>query len=621
MLSRPPWISGRPSRTFEPVRVTTAWDELSPARVTEYVTQLKENKLDEEVDSPAIAVAMFQATSVFGGWRSDLDACASRYFETHVEATLMGVLPIAVGEAGPRRKVAERLVRHLACTRRDTVEAVAKQYGKRVVASVREILAVDRRFDCPNAAPSLPLTWRPETFTRPRLRDGRALPVKAVDRIGHMLAFSTLTRRYAGLDDVRAVCESRSLAELAWDMARAWEVAGADSKDQWMLESLAHLGDDEVIRRTTPALTSPYVVNVLGHVATDAAATELCTIAWRANHDKTLKPAQTPALVAAAFATIAHIRGVTVDQVHDSLMPTIPLAAPSDSAAPVSSRLMLLRAKSVDARVALDYGARTIAVGFDERLDPFVQTAGGTRLRDLPTAGVNDDHAKVARAEAVWRELQEDVAAIADVRMESLERAMVTGRSWTLERFQHAWMDHPVMRHVSRSMVWRSASGTAFRIAEDGSFADVNDVEVKGVTEIAVVHPVEMSDDDRARWSDVLLDYRIVQPIEQISRRVLRASAVSGTRFGLVPTEPTSREEIYERLRAKRFDVHLTASRACARSRGRLEITIICDKQKVECLWLCRSGPGVAGVSLERVHSVDLSEIVHDLGVIPRPTR
>jgi hypothetical protein len=169
-------------------------------------------------------------------------------------------------------------------------------------------------------------------------------------------------------------------------------------------------------------------------------------------------------------------------------------------------------------------------------------------------------------------------------------------------------------------MVWRSAGGTAFRIAEDGSFADVNDVEVKGVTEIVVLHPAEMSDDERVRWGDVLTDYCIVQPIEQISRRVLRACTVSGKRFGLVPTEPTSRDEIYERLRAKHFDVRLTASRACARSRGRLEVTIICEKQKVECLWLSRSGPGVAGASLERVHSVDLSEIVHDLGVIPQTT-
>src|SRR5512135_1098085 len=100
VLSRPPWISGRPSRELVVVSVAP-------------------KKASSE------ALALFEATSVFGGWRSDKDGAAWQYFEANVDATLVSILPIAVGEKGPRRKVAERLVRDLALKNGDTVRAVA----------------------------------------------------------------------------------------------------------------------------------------------------------------------------------------------------------------------------------------------------------------------------------------------------------------------------------------------------------------------------------------------------------------------------------------------------------------------------------------------------------------
>jgi hypothetical protein len=616
VLSRPPWISGKQSRVIHPIRVATKDRSDMPAtKLAEQVARVKEGKVEEAADSPAIALAMLDATNVFGGWRSDLDACVWHYFETHVETTALALVPIAVGEAGMRRKIAERALRKLAGRHGDTVRAVASGYGKKVLASVIEILAFDMRFDCPNVAPQLPAAWRPAAFTRPLLRDGRALPLVAVDRIGHMLAFSTLDRRYEGLSDVKSACESRSVAELAWDMARAWEAAGGDKRDQWMLESIAHLGDDEVIRRTTPALTHPSIVPVLGHTATAAAATELCTLAWRATHEASTRPAQMLATVAAAFATIARKQGITVEQVEDSLLPTIPIAASNDSDVPVSSRLVSMRSKSIDARVKLDYGSRTIAVGFDERLDPFVESANGSKLRDLPGAGTKDDPKKVARAEEVWRELQEDVAAIADVRLASLERAMLSGRSWTLEAFRHAWMDHPLMRHLSRSVVWRSGE-TAFRIGQDGTFADVNDAELRVLADVSAAHPAEMTADECAHWGDVLTDYRIIQPIEQLSRRVLRSASAT-----LVPAVPTSQSEFYQRLAGKRFEVGARGrdpmvSRACLRGSGRLRVTLTIDKQMVASLALVAERGGKV-VPLESVHAVDLGELAHDLDVVP----
>jgi hypothetical protein len=92
---------------------------------------------------------------------------------------------------------------------------------------------------------------------------------------------------------------------------------------------------------------------------------------------------------------------------------------------------------------------------------------------------------------------------------------MGTGRTWTLEAFRHAWTDHTLMRHLSRGVIWRTGQ-TTFRIAEDGSFADINDATLTGVTEVSVANPEKMTKAELAQWAAILEDYRIVQPIEQI---------------------------------------------------------------------------------------------------------
>ncbi len=515
----------------------------------------------------------------------------------HVEATLVGLIPIAVGRRSKRRGLAERVLRKIAIDHDALAREVAASYGDEARASVEEILGFDERYDCPSVAPKMPSAWRSDAFARPRLPDGRALPIEAVDRIGHMLAFSTLDAPYAGLADVRALCEPRSLAELAWDAGRAWQRDGAKPKLQWMVDAIAHFGDDEVIRRTTPAIAEHRIVTVLAYAATPAAAIELSTIASRIA--KGIGSAWgTRAAVDAAFAVLARRCGKRVEEIEDSLMPTVTIVEP---------------------RVKLDFGSRVIDVGFDERLDPFIESDRG-RLRALPKAGKKDDPAKVARAQEIWDELQEDVAAIADVRLHSLERAMATGRVWTLEAFAHAWMDHPLMRHLSRGVIWR-AGETTCRIAEDGSFADVHDKTLSEVRELAIAHPAEMTDAVRDAWRAVFVDYKIAQPLEQLSRRTL--GVVRGESITLVPVgSPPSLAEIHERFRAAGFEPgwharEQIATRTCIRSAMRFRLMLHVENKSVSSFTLTAELDG-QGIDLERVDPVDLSELVHVLALEPK---
>lgn len=524
---------------------------------------------------------------------------AWKYFFEHVDATIIGVTPIAVGRVGETRRAAETILRKLAVHHGEHVRSLAKSaYGDRVAEALEEVLSFDGRFDCPRSPPKLPAEWRPRTFTRPHAKDGRALPIEAVEHIGHMLAFSDPEAPYVGLADVRAACEPRSLAELAWDIGRAWERAGTPTRSSWMLESIAHFGDDEVIRRTTPAIKTPAIVGVLGRAATDAAATELCTIAWRIKNQKArtwrARHWGTQQNVTNAFAELARRRGVTVDQVEDSLAPMLSLREP---------------------RLTLDYGSRTILVGFDERLDPFIESARG-KLRKLPKKGKKDDAAKVEHAERIWQELLEDVTAIADFRLDSLERAMISARPWTLDAFRRAWTDHPLMRHLARGIVWRAGSAS-FRIAEDGTFADHEDAAFTATdAPIFVAHPAELREDVRDAWRRVFLDYKITQPLEQLDRRLLVGA--SGASITLVPDAPRTSAEATEKLRAAGFTTEWrnreqVALRVCARTSDRLRISLVIEDRKLATVTLAAEDD----VDLSRIHPVDSSEIVHTLSLRP----
>lgn len=62
----------------------------------------------------------------------------------------------------------------------------------------------------------------------------------------------------------------------------------------------------------------------------------------------------------------------------------------------------------------------------------------------------------------------------------------------------------------------------SFRYMEDGSFntQDGDAYNLPKYTNISLVHPVELSDEEKAAWKEQLADYEITQPIEQLDRAV-----------------------------------------------------------------------------------------------------
>ncbi|MFV2179405.1 DUF4132 domain-containing protein [Actinomadura sp. LOL_016] len=231
---------------------------------------------------------------------------------------------------------------------------------------------------------------------------------------------------------------------------------------------------------------------MLREIGTDTALTQL---------DRIARQAKAPGRRSAAegcLALAARTRGLTADELADRLVPDL---GPDDAGT-----------------LVLDYGPRRFTVGFDEGLRPFVVDEAGRHRKSLPKPGAKDDGALAPAAYQRFAELKKEVRDVAADQIRRLERAMVTGRRWSVDEFARYFVRHPLLCHIARRLVW-TADGTRFRLAEDRTPADADDeaMRLPETARVGIPHPVELGDALR-EWARVFADYEIVQPFAQLGR-------------------------------------------------------------------------------------------------------
>jgi hypothetical protein len=124
--------------------------------------------------------------------------------------------------------------------------------------------------------------------------------------------------------------------------------------------------------------------------------------------------------------------------------------------------------------------------------------------------------------------LKKDVRTLAADQIRRFERAMVLQRRWSLSQVRGLFIEHPLLWHVSRRLVWArfDESGrlvSAFRVAEDRTLADQSDKEIKieDSARVGIPHPLHLGESVK-HWSDLFADYEILQPFSQLGREVYR---------------------------------------------------------------------------------------------------
>lgn len=458
------------------------------------------------VAAPEVAVLMAEWLSRLKSVR----ATALAWLNRHPGAAARALIPAALGQPGTARLRAEQALAALvAGGHRDAVAEAAAGYGAAAEAAVAGLLVADPLDVTPAKIPVLPEWTEVAIMTPIHLRgDAGALPPEAHRHVMTMLAISKPGAPYAGLALVKEACDGRSLADFAWTLFQRWQAAGYPSKERWVMDAQALLGDDETVRRLTPLIrTWPGEggharavagLDLLASIGSEVALMHLYGIAEKVKFSGLKNQARLK------MDEVAAGLGLTPQELADRLVPDFGLSA--------------------DGSLTLDYGRRRFVVGFDEQLKPYVADASGKRLKNLPKPGVNDDPELAPAAHRRFAGLKKDVRSVAGDAIHRLEQAMVNRRRWSAGDFARLLAGHPLLWHIVRRLVWGlydpsgKLTGT-LRVAEDRSFADAED-ETLTLPEnalVGVVHPLELGE-ELAAWSEVFADYEILQPFPQLGR-------------------------------------------------------------------------------------------------------
>ncbi|THV30699.1 DUF4132 domain-containing protein [Glycomyces paridis] len=437
---------------------------------------------------------------------------AVEWFARHGLDTVPYLVPDALGTDKARRRYAETALAHLAVHHGpEAVTAAAESYGSEAAEAVAAIVGGDP-LEPRGATLPKPGPWTsPVMFPQVLLKGGeRALPAASIKHLITVLALATPDYPYAGLDVVAETCDRASLTRFSRALFDQWLAVGSPPKDAWALTQLAHFAEDETVWALAPLIRewpgesqhrrAVVGLGVLGAIGTEEALRAIQGIAEKVKF-KALKEE-----AGRQITVIAAGLGLSREQLADRLVPDFGLGEA--------------------ATLRLDYGPRSFTVAFDEHLKPFVVDDAGKPRKVLPKPGAKDDPDLADAAYKRFAALKKELRTVAADQVGRLESAMVAARSWTVEEFRRYFVDHALTAQLARRLVWLAEADGArfgFRIAEDGTFSDVEDEEVE-LPEGAVVriaHPVHLEPKAVDAWAEVLADYEILQPFDQLTRSTM----------------------------------------------------------------------------------------------------
>ncbi|WP_426513370.1 DUF4132 domain-containing protein [Dactylosporangium sp. McL0621] len=360
----------------------------------------------------------------------------------------------------------------------------------------------------PMRVPDLPEWLVLPTLPAVRTTGGDSLASDAVRNLCALLAVSKIAEPHPEISEVRTACEPGSLAAFAWAVFEQWQAAQYPAKSNLAMVALAVLGDDSTVPPlvalfpawATSSMRVRTGMDVLAAIGTDLGLTQLGRLARKA------KTAGFRRFAEERLNDVAAARRVRPEELADRIVPDLGLDA--------------------DGRVVLDYGPRRFTVGFDEQFQPAITDQKGARLARLPRPAAADDAELAPAAQRRFTELKKDVKTIAGERTRALEEAMGSGRRWTGANFQRFFVEHPLHWQVTRRLLWaafdeQGRAVTAFRAAEDRTFADLDDKTwtLDPAATIGVAHPWHFAA-DRAAWAEIFADYVIIQPFPQVGREL-----------------------------------------------------------------------------------------------------
>ena len=455
------------------------------------------------------------------------------WLDDHPEHTIAGLIPVAAG----RGKLADAALNFLMRVKRKGYETFIRtcleQVELEVAGKVRaRVLDVEEVVCVPFDDDTTP-DWLREALPdekkvafnkarKPAWVDPVVLPPVAVGQhclddtqvvaLLYVLQQSKLDQSPPPLvTSLKTYANRDTLDGFAWELFEQWLYGGAPSKDKRAFAALAWFGSDASALKLAQLIRvwpgegqhkrAVWGLECLRAVGTDTALMQINSIAQKVKF-KGIK-----AKAGAAMEAIARDRGMTREELEDRIVPDCDLDERGSR--------------------TFDFGPRQFRFVLSPDMKPKVRDEKGKLRANLPKAGVKDDADLANQAIADWKLLKKQVRGVAKTQALRLERAMVTGRHWSVDEFETLLVHHPLMVNLVRMLLWGGydTSGqlvATFRVTEDQTYANVEDEEssLAGIDAVGIVHPLHLPEELKLAWSELLSDYEIVPPFHQLGREI-----------------------------------------------------------------------------------------------------
>ena len=172
-----------------------------------------------------------------------------------------------------------------------------------------------------------------------------------------------------------------------------------------------------------------------------------------------------------------------------------------------------------------DYGKRQFNVYIRPSLELEIFN-GDKKVKSMPKPGATDDAEKANAAYEQFKEMKKLMKTAVTAQKQRLEYVLMCDRKWSVEGWKTLFVKNAIMHCFAIGLIWGiyedGKLSTTFRYMDDGSFttSDGDEFEIPENAMIGLVHPIELSEELKAEWTEQLSDYEIVQPFPQLARPV-----------------------------------------------------------------------------------------------------
>jgi len=307
--------------------------------------------------------------------------------------------------------------------------------------------------------------------------------------------------------DIAQKINSYDLNDFTVEVFRRWAGKGATAKTKWVMWFCGVHGGHGMIE-TLMKYIKEWSEHSRGVIASEAvmamavngsseALMNVDSMARKFKHRQVRNSANK------ALSDVAVILGITKEELADRIVPDMGF---DDKMCRV-----------------FDYGKRQFNVYLTPNLEIEIFN-GDKKVKNMPKVGVNDDKELAERSYNDFKIMKKQIKTVVENQKQRLEYVLMCDRKWTCENWKNLFVKNPVMHCFAIGLIWGIYNGSelleSFRYMDDGSFTNIDEdeFEIPENAEIGLVHPIELTDEQKNAWIEQLSDYEITQPFNQLGR-------------------------------------------------------------------------------------------------------